>query len=342
MSNFQLVHSDLTGNTLTQEVENFEEDEYDMLRRHSISDYMQDKSRYYEYEKFDDISTVVLPADNYIQASQTHIQTHNPSKTNKMKTYFNNFFNNGIWSSYKRNKSNASTFTEPEMLVDEVTLNDEKMDYEDTFNDNNDNLDDFTMDDYDGNTEHIEVFSVNPRKVFSTVDDIALSQRHDVNFHSIINQSDDNQFYLHHSNPYEISDVGDVNYSMDFEDSEDDSPQDQYVSMSHPPVTHSTTNKEISIKSEERQISKNEANGTHSIKISSLPQKTRGRKPSLVPDFSKQFGCEFCDRRFKRQEHLKRHVRSLHMGEKPFECHICNKKFSRSDNLNQHIKTHTH
>lgn len=69
--------------------------------------------------------------------------------------------------------------------------------------------------------------------------------------------------------------------------------------------------------------------------------KTRGRKPSPILDASKQFACDFCDRRFKRQEHLKRHVRSLHMGEKPFDCHICGKKFSRSDNLNQHIKTHT-
>ncbi|SCV04148.1 LAME_0H16138g1_1 [Lachancea meyersii CBS 8951] len=68
--------------------------------------------------------------------------------------------------------------------------------------------------------------------------------------------------------------------------------------------------------------------------------KTRGRKPSPILDSSKHFACEFCDRRFKRQEHLKRHVRSLHMGEKPFGCHICGKKFSRSDNLNQHIKTH--
>ncbi|SCV00762.1 LANO_0F08460g1_1 [Lachancea nothofagi CBS 11611] len=68
--------------------------------------------------------------------------------------------------------------------------------------------------------------------------------------------------------------------------------------------------------------------------------KTRGRKPSPILDSSKHFACEFCDRRFKRQEHLKRHVRSLHMGEKPFGCHLCGKKFSRSDNLNQHIKTH--
>ncbi|CCD23228.1 Com2p NDAI_0B01930 [Naumovozyma dairenensis CBS 421] len=68
--------------------------------------------------------------------------------------------------------------------------------------------------------------------------------------------------------------------------------------------------------------------------------KTRGRKPSLIPDASKQFGCEYCERRFKRQEHLKRHVRSLHIGVKPYTCHICQKNFSRSDNLSQHIKTH--
>ncbi|CCH61581.1 hypothetical protein TBLA_0F00370 [Henningerozyma blattae CBS 6284] len=73
-----------------------------------------------------------------------------------------------------------------------------------------------------------------------------------------------------------------------------------------------------------------------------IPLKTRGRKPSPFNDPSKIFICPYCNRRFKRQEHLKRHNRSLHMGEKPFDCHICNKKFSRSDNLAQHIKTHSH
>ncbi|CCK71186.1 C2H2-type zinc finger protein KNAG_0G01280 [Huiozyma naganishii CBS 8797] len=72
----------------------------------------------------------------------------------------------------------------------------------------------------------------------------------------------------------------------------------------------------------------------------SIP-KTRGRKPSLVDDPSKQFGCKYCPRKFKRQEHLKRHILSLHVGEKRFGCPICGKNFSRSDNLNQHIKTHS-
>jgi len=66
----------------------------------------------------------------------------------------------------------------------------------------------------------------------------------------------------------------------------------------------------------------------------------RGRKQSLTDDPSKTFACTLCSRRFRRQEHLKRHYRSLHTHEKPFECHECGKKFSRSDNLAQHQRTH--
>jgi hypothetical protein len=73
---------------------------------------------------------------------------------------------------------------------------------------------------------------------------------------------------------------------------------------------------------------------------SSAPVNRRGRKQSLTEDPSKTFVCEVCNRRFRRQEHLKRHVRSLHTHDKPFECHECGKKFSRSDNLSQHSRTH--
>ena len=66
----------------------------------------------------------------------------------------------------------------------------------------------------------------------------------------------------------------------------------------------------------------------------------RGRKQSLTEDPSKTFVCTLCSRRFRRQEHLKRHYRSLHTHEKPFECGDCGKKFSRSDNLSQHQRTH--
>jgi len=70
------------------------------------------------------------------------------------------------------------------------------------------------------------------------------------------------------------------------------------------------------------------------------PTSRRGRKQSLTEDPSKTFVCTLCNRRFRRQEHLKRHYRSLHTGDKPFECGDCGKKFSRSDNLSQHQRTH--
>lgn len=72
----------------------------------------------------------------------------------------------------------------------------------------------------------------------------------------------------------------------------------------------------------------------------SAPVNRRGRKQSLTEDPSKTFVCDICNRRFRRQEHLKRHYRSLHTHDKPFECHECGKKFSRSDNLSQHARTH--
>lgn len=71
--------------------------------------------------------------------------------------------------------------------------------------------------------------------------------------------------------------------------------------------------------------------------------RTRGRKEDKAADMvdqSKIYVCGYCSRRFKRQEHLKRHFRSLHTSEKPYECSICLKKFSRTDNLNQHLKVH--
>ncbi|KAI9671540.1 MAG: hypothetical protein M1817_003592 [Caeruleum heppii] len=71
-----------------------------------------------------------------------------------------------------------------------------------------------------------------------------------------------------------------------------------------------------------------------------VPVNRRGRKQSLTDDPSKTFACDLCSRRFRRQEHLKRHYRSLHTQEKPFECNECGKKFSRSDNLSQHARTH--
>ncbi|GAA5943064.1 hypothetical protein JCM1841_006468 [Sporobolomyces salmonicolor] len=48
--------------------------------------------------------------------------------------------------------------------------------------------------------------------------------------------------------------------------------------------------------------------------------------------------AENCGAAFKRSEHLKRHYKSVHRGEKPFPCNVadCGKSFSRKDNLQQH------
>ncbi|KAI8997685.1 hypothetical protein BDB01DRAFT_713925 [Pilobolus umbonatus] len=78
------------------------------------------------------------------------------------------------------------------------------------------------------------------------------------------------------------------------------------------------------------------------------PTRSRGRRVSSSPSVAgqKMFKCDHdnCGKAFKRSEHLKRHVRSIHTLEKPYECpyHNCSKSFSRSDNLNQHIRIHRH
>lgn len=86
--------------------------------------------------------------------------------------------------------------------------------------------------------------------------------------------------------------------------------------------------------------SKSSSSSETTTVINPAPANRRGRKQSLTEDPSKTFVCELCSRRFRRQEHLKRHYRSLHTQEKPFECNECGKKFSRSDNLAQHARTH--
>ncbi|CAG8443927.1 7493_t:CDS:2 [Diversispora eburnea] len=79
--------------------------------------------------------------------------------------------------------------------------------------------------------------------------------------------------------------------------------------------------------------------------IPEQPQEFRRRmtnKPSKPG--TKSFECTYegCGRIFKRSEHLKRHIRSIHTLERPFHCPFphCTKRFSRSDNLSQHVRVH--
>lgn len=65
-------------------------------------------------------------------------------------------------------------------------------------------------------------------------------------------------------------------------------------------------------------------------------------EPIVIPpqEDGKPFPCPNCSKQFKRSEHLKRHIRSVHSNIRPFHCKYCEKQFSRSDNLAQHLKTH--
>lgn len=65
------------------------------------------------------------------------------------------------------------------------------------------------------------------------------------------------------------------------------------------------------------------------------------RSATGSPYSIKDYSCPYpsCGRPFKRQEHLRRHVRS-HTQERPYLCDGCDKRFSSSDNLAQHRRTH--
>ncbi|KXN66513.1 hypothetical protein CONCODRAFT_21714, partial [Conidiobolus coronatus NRRL 28638] len=50
-----------------------------------------------------------------------------------------------------------------------------------------------------------------------------------------------------------------------------------------------------------------------------------------------------CHWKFKRHEHLKRHIATTHAKKRPFHCPVdgCMKSFSRSDNFSRHGRVHT-
>lgn len=54
-------------------------------------------------------------------------------------------------------------------------------------------------------------------------------------------------------------------------------------------------------------------------------------------EYSKDFVCIDCEKRFSSNHHLRRHKKSVHSAEKPFPCPKCGKKFKRRDHVLQHL-----
>lgn len=53
----------------------------------------------------------------------------------------------------------------------------------------------------------------------------------------------------------------------------------------------------------------------------------------------KKFKCTHCDKRFKRPEHRKTHVRTIHFTDHSNKCDQCEKVFTQKGNLKTHIAT---
>ena len=115
---------------------------------------------------------------------------------------------------------------------------------------------------------------------------------------------------------------------------------DEVVDVEYLTPSSCRSEKSITPSPTECSVDSCDSNSTQPTMLKDAPVVRRGRKQSLTDDPSKTFVCNLCSRRFRRQEHLKRHFRSLHTQDKPFSCGECGKKFSRSDNLSQHARTH--
>ena len=54
---------------------------------------------------------------------------------------------------------------------------------------------------------------------------------------------------------------------------------------------------------------------------------------------AKPYSCFYCEASFGRQDKLKLHLR-MHTGERPYRCEICSKTFRKWEHLNQHLLVH--
>lgn len=103
-------------------------------------------------------------------------------------------------------------------------------------------------------------------------------------------------------------------------------------------------NEDTTKKNNNNKLKSPEENGRNSSQLIDreevLRQTIQSINFSQLEEEGKPFPCPDCNKQFKRSEHLKRHIRSVHSNIRPFHCKYCEKQFSRSDNLAQHLKTH--
>jgi hypothetical protein len=58
-----------------------------------------------------------------------------------------------------------------------------------------------------------------------------------------------------------------------------------------------------------------------------------------VHEKARAFACQLCERRFGQKYHLAIHVSAVHEGKKPFSCDMCSHKSARKASLQRHMKT---
>ncbi|TIA88278.1 hypothetical protein E3P99_02704 [Wallemia hederae] len=148
---------------------------------------------------------------------------------------------------------------------------------------------------------------------------------------------DGDALYDAHANDNDIDNDSDDDYADDLvEGGFDDDDEWVYGGAEHAQLGSSTT----AATHTRRQSTT--TNNTHNRAKSPTPiidadihKRSRGRR---VPTHDNQrvFKCPDtrCQKVFVRNEHLKRHIKSLHRDEKPYECldQSCNKRFTRLDN----------
>ena len=87
-----------------------------------------------------------------------------------------------------------------------------------------------------------------------------------------------------------------------------------------------------------------ESHKERKARVKMIKNKKKGKKDftynPTVDDELRKFQCDFCGRRFKRKEHVTRHLLT-HTGESEFSCDVCGRGFSTKKSLVKHINIHT-